>query len=148
MVVCVSFCFYTFLIFNILGSVISSCNIPTVPLVVAQAMDPAPRPPSPSARDAIQMALRRENTEQLSKRDTVILGLVVTDVRDGRARSNSFFSNTAIVEEESNPSSPKGSAPPRPSRPVGRKNSVRSVVCFLIEKIKVSTVIPHYLFLN
>ncbi|KAG1726811.1 uncharacterized protein EDB91DRAFT_55882 [Suillus paluster] len=37
---------------------------------IAQAMNPAPRPPSPSARDATQKALRRENPNQLSSRDT------------------------------------------------------------------------------
>ena len=58
-----SMCFilkFSFLIFNILflGTVISSCNILTIPLVIAQVMDPAQRPPSPSARKAIQMALQ------------------------------------------------------------------------------------------
>ena len=94
--------------------------------MVAQAMDPAPRPPSPSARVAIQMALRRENTEQLSKRDTLILGLNVADVKDGQVRM-------AIAEGEGNPSSPKGSTPPRPSRQLGRMSSVRSMVCFQTE---------------
>ncbi|KZT37537.1 hypothetical protein SISSUDRAFT_1034075 [Sistotremastrum suecicum HHB10207 ss-3] len=53
--------------------VISSCNIPTIPLTVAQAMNPAPRPPSPGARDATQKANRRENPNQLSSRDARIL---------------------------------------------------------------------------
>ena len=96
-------------------------------------MDPAPRPPSPSAHKAIQMALRRENTEQLSKRDTLILGFNAADVKDGRVRMDSFSSKVAIPEGESNPSSPKGSVPPRPSRQLGRMSSVRSVVCFLLE---------------
>ena len=98
-------------------------------------MNPAPRPPSPSARAATQRALRRENIEQLSSRDTRILGLNVTDAKDERARSDSFFSNAAIAEGESNlsASSPKASAPPRPSRQLGRMSSGRTlVVCFLI----------------
>ena len=115
----------------------SSCNIPTIPLVVAQAMNPAPRPPSPSARAATQRALRRDNTEQLTTRDTRVLGLNVTDsdFRDERAptRMDPFFSKTAIAEGESNPSSPKASAPPRPSRQLGRMNSGRTVICFLIK---------------
>jgi hypothetical protein len=98
-------------------------------------MDPAPRPPSPSARAATQRALRRENTEQLSTRDTRILGLNVTDVKDERARLDSFFSNAAIPEGESNPSSPKVSAPPRPSRQLGRISLGRTAVCFLIKKV-------------
>jgi hypothetical protein len=148
MPVCVLFKFLSFPIFNILflGTVISSCNIPTVPLEVAQAMNPAPRPPSPSAREAIQMALRRGNTNKLSKRDTLILGLNAADVKDGRARMDSFSSKAAIVEGESNPSSPKGSAPPRPSRQLGRMNSVRSMVCSLIEEV--SIIFSHYLFLD
>ena len=91
-------------------------------------MNPAPRPPSPSAREATQRALRRENTEQLSTRDTRILGL---NVMDEQARLDSFYGNAAIVEAESNPSSPKTSAPPRPSRQLGRMSSGRPVVCFL-----------------
>jgi hypothetical protein len=54
-------------------AVISSVNIPTIPLVVAQTMNPAPRPPSPGARDAAQRATRRENPNQLSTRDAKIL---------------------------------------------------------------------------
>ena len=134
---CFVLIFFSFLIFNILllEPVVSSCNIPTIPLVAAQAMDPAPRPPSPSAREAIQRALRRENTERLSKRDTLILGLSATDVKDERARLNSFLSHAAIMEGESNPSSPKASAPPRPSRQLRRMNSGRSVVCFLVKEV-------------
>ena len=99
-------------------------------------MNPAPRPPSPSARAATQRALRRDNTEQLTTRDTRVLGLNVTDsdFRDERTltRMESFFSKSAIAEGESNPSSPKASAPPRPSRQSGRMNMGRSVMCFLI----------------
>ena len=109
-------------------------------------MNPAPRPPSPSAREAIQKALRRENTEQLSKRDTLILGLSVTDVKQERARLDSLFSNAAIAERESNLLPAKASAPPRPSRrQLGRMNSVRSVVCFFNKKL-VSTAFSHYFF--
>ncbi|KAF8806186.1 hypothetical protein BYT27DRAFT_7191502 [Phlegmacium glaucopus] len=111
--------------------VVSSCNIPTIPLVVAQAMNPAPRPPSPSAREATQRALRRENTEQLSTRDTrILMGLNVVDLKDERTRLDSFFSNEAIAKKEgmaNNLSSPmQASAPPRPSRQPGRMNSGRA----------------------
>ena len=127
---------YFYLIFNILPlePVVSSCNIPTIPLVVAQAMNPAPRPPSPSARAATQRALRRENTEQLSTRDTRVLGLNATDVKDERAGLDSFSSNAATVEGENNLSSPKAPAPPRPSRP-GRMSLGRTVVCFLTKSL-------------
>ena len=103
-------------------------------------MNPAPRPPSPSARAATQRALRRENTEQLSTRDTRILGLVA-DGKNERVRSDPIFGNAAIAEGEGNPSSastPKAaaqlSAPPRPSRQLGRMSTGRNVVCFSIKK--------------
>ena len=134
-----SMCFFFlkfFFIFNnlCLEPVVSSCNIPTIPLMVAQAMNPAPRPPSPSARAATQRALRRDNTEQLTSRDTRVLGFNITDsnFRDERTLSqmDPFFSNAAIPEGHSNPSSPQASAPPRPSRQLGRMNSARTVtVC-------------------
>ena len=98
-------------------------------------MNPAPRPPSPSAREATQRALRRENTEQLSTRDTRILGLNGMDFKDEQARLDSFYGNAAIAEAENNPLSTKTSAPPRPSRQLGRMSSGRPVVCFLINKV-------------
>ena len=94
-------------------------------------MNPAPRPPSPSAREATQRALRRENTEQLSTQNTCVLGLNVMDLKDEQARLDSFYGNEAIAEGESKSSSPKTSAPPRPSRQLGRVSSGRTVVCFL-----------------
>ena len=60
--------------------VISSCNIPTIPLSVAQTMNPSPRPPSPTQRAATQKALRRENPNQLSTRDArILMGLPSTE---------------------------------------------------------------------
>ena len=97
-------------------------------------MNPAPRPPSPSARAATQRALRRENTEELSTRDTRILGLELIDVNDERAQLDSFMNNAAMVEGDnilSSPS-PRASAPPRPSRQWGRMNSGRTAVRILI----------------
>lgn len=49
----------------------SSCNIPTIPLAEAQAL--APRPPSPTTREAMQRATRRENPNQLTPHDANIL---------------------------------------------------------------------------
>lgn len=104
--------------------VVSSVNIPTIPLTVAQAMNPAPRPPSPTARDATQKALRRENPNQLSSRDArVLMGLPSPDASDAqdseRTRLNSFFAQQSISsqpEDESKPSSVVNQAPPRPTR--------------------------------
>ncbi|KAL4256745.1 Polar growth protein [Pleurotus pulmonarius] len=108
--------------------VVSSCNIPTIPLTVAQAMNPAPRPPSPTARDATQKALRRENPHQLSSRDAeVLMGLAAP--KEERTRLNSFFS------EESNdingsglntPTAPKSPVPPRPAREARRLSTQTS----------------------
>ena len=76
------------------GPVISSVNIPTIPLSVAQAMNPAPRPPSPTARAATQKALRRENTNQLSTRDAqVLMGGVPSTEGSERTRLDSVFSS-------------------------------------------------------
>ncbi|KAJ3862371.1 hypothetical protein EV359DRAFT_45309 [Lentinula novae-zelandiae] len=96
--------------------VISSVNIPTIPLMVAQAMNPAPRPPSPTARDATQKALRRENPNQLSSRDArVLMGLPTnSDTKEERVKLESFFSSTTVDDAS------KGPAPPRPSREARR----------------------------
>jgi hypothetical protein len=111
-----------------LEPVISSCNIPTIPLVVAQAMNPAPRPPSPSARDATQKALRRENPNQLSSRDArVLMGLPTPgELKENeRLRLESFFANNVVSDfDTSRPpvlpplklSTPTSPIPPRPSR--------------------------------
>ncbi|KXN84942.1 Protein pob1 [Leucoagaricus sp. SymC.cos] len=103
--------------------VISSCNIPTIPLTVAQAMNPAPRPPSPTARAATQKALRRENPNQLSTRDAqILMGL-----------SSSSGTTTDTNGKDSRPLAAKlnalnpGPAPPRPSREM-RRTSIRSSV--------------------
>lgn len=58
---------------NYSTAVVSSCNIPTITLKEAQAMSPAPRPPSPSQRAATQLAVRRDNPNQLTARDASIL---------------------------------------------------------------------------
>ncbi|GJJ07548.1 hypothetical protein Clacol_001750 [Clathrus columnatus] len=133
--------------------VISSCNIPTIPLVVAQAMNPAPRPPSPTARDATQRALRRENPNQLSSRDArVLMGLPSTNSTSGsksnddeKAGLDTFFMEQPLtpppVDEEATlvglasfPSTKVagngngvGTAPKRPSRN-GRSASTSSNV--------------------
>ena len=91
-------------------------------------MNPAPRPPSPTARDATQRALRRENPNQLSSRDARVLMGLSSDMGSGPTRLDSFFAEyTALENDETAPTSPK-SAPPRPSREMRRANSVRSAV--------------------
>ncbi|EIW76259.1 hypothetical protein CONPUDRAFT_139675 [Coniophora puteana RWD-64-598 SS2] len=121
--------------------VVSSVNIPTIPLAVAQTMNPAPRPPSPSARAATQKALRRENPNQLSTRDArVLMGIgegtptPVDNVPSGRSRErvNSIFSQS----EEAEPLTPmtavtrktstRSNAPPRPSREMRRMSTTPS----------------------
>jgi hypothetical protein len=104
--------------------VVSSVNIPTIPLTVAQAMNPAPRPPSPTARDATQKALRRENPNQLSSRDArVLMGLPSPDANDTQdseqTHLDSLFTQQSIssqLEDESKSSSVANQAPPRPTR--------------------------------
>lgn len=116
-------------------AVISSCNIPTIPLMVAQAMNPAPRPPSPSARDATQKALRRENPHQLSSRDArVLMGLPsANDGKEDRTPLESFFGLEPATNGDAQTQTnelPKSPAPPRPSRE-GRKMSVIRTVSFI-----------------
>ncbi|RXW25401.1 hypothetical protein EST38_g391 [Candolleomyces aberdarensis] len=114
--------------------VVSSCNIPTIPLVVAQAMNPAPRPPSPSARAATQKALRRENPNQLSSRDARILMGLPGSAGGGveeRKGVQTFFADEAALETPSAVTTPKAAtapAPPRPSREMRRMNSTRSTI--------------------
>ncbi|KZT60847.1 hypothetical protein CALCODRAFT_480491 [Calocera cornea HHB12733] len=104
--------------------VISSCNIPTIPLNVAQAMSPAPRPPSPSQREATQRALRPPNPDKLTDRDAAILMLGVKGgERPGddkiRQRVESVFTVASADSNEfreariAEPASP---LPPRPTR--------------------------------
>jgi hypothetical protein len=114
--------------------VVSSCNIPTIPLVVAQAMNPAPRPPSPGARAATQKALRRENPNQLSSRDArVLMGLPgAADPANERKGVQTFFAEDSFNDSASIVTTPKAAttpAPPRPSREMRRMNSTRSTVC-------------------
>ena len=132
-------------------AVISSCNIPTIPLMVAQAMNPAPRPPSPSARDATQKALRRENLHQLSSRDAhVLMGLPSTAYgKEDRARLESFFSletaaNGDIQTQSNEP--PKSPAPPRPSREGRNISIIRTVsfICFISSVIANTNFILSY----
>ncbi|OAX43377.1 hypothetical protein K503DRAFT_862346 [Rhizopogon vinicolor AM-OR11-026] len=116
--------------------VISSVNIPTIPLTVAQAMNPAPRPPSPTARDATQKALRRENPNQLSSRDArVLMGLPPPDGGDPqdseRPRSDSFFTHHPVSGQPEVLSSTvpiTHEAPPRPAREVRPSASAASAL--------------------
>ncbi|KAH8096600.1 hypothetical protein BXZ70DRAFT_945297 [Cristinia sonorae] len=108
--------------------VVSSSNIPTIPLTVAQAMNPAPRPPSPTAREATQRAHRRENPNQLSSRDAqILMSLPHAHKSNGnghggeRARIDSFFNNDS--GSTGGQKSPKAAAPPRPSRETRRVSS-------------------------
>jgi hypothetical protein len=108
----------------------SSCNIPTIPLTVAQAMNPAPRPPSPTARDATQKALRRENPNQLSSRDArVLMGLPSSNEgKEERARLDTFFkSETASADDDRSTLEGHAKAPPRPSREHRQVSANRAV---------------------
>ncbi|KAF8652266.1 hypothetical protein AX16_004482 [Volvariella volvacea WC 439] len=136
--------------------VISSCNIPTIPLAVAQTMNPAPRPPSPTARDATQKALRRENPNQLSSRDARILMGLPSSNGDGgeRARLDSFFTTDGArpitipspnlgYEDLGEPQTPTvrtsavsaSAAPPRPSREMRRVSSVRTATAAIDDEL-------------
>jgi hypothetical protein len=120
--------------------VVSSVNIPTIPLTVAQAMSPPPRPPSPTARDATQKALRRTNPNQLSNRDAQVLlmgNLPSGEMRGNggeRARIESFFTNDTVpspIEPETPISASSTKVPPRPyreTRPIENGQSQSDIV--------------------
>jgi hypothetical protein len=112
--------------------VVSSVNVPTIPLAVAQAMNPAPRPPSPTARAATQRAMKRENPNQLSTRDAeILMGMPSAPPPpgpNGRPRVESFFNELEAVDLPSQSPSPKTQAPPvRPPREFRKKGSLSEV---------------------
>ncbi|KAF7347573.1 hypothetical protein MVEN_01513900 [Mycena venus] len=122
--------------------VVSSVNIPTIPLIVAQAMNPAPRPPSPTARAATQRAMRRENTDQPSTRDARVLmltGFATADAapKEERARLDSFFTTETIGSGSGTPvampGSPQSVAPARPARRMSSQQAPTPVDDGLIE---------------
>ncbi|KAF8215872.1 hypothetical protein K438DRAFT_1914754 [Mycena galopus ATCC 62051] len=119
--------------------VVSSVNIPTIPLIVAQAMNPAPRPPSPTARAATQRAMRRENTDQPSTRDARVLmltGFVTADTapKEERTRLESFFTTDSANGSGGVPGSPQSSvAPARPARRMSSQQAPTPVDDGLIE---------------
>ena len=111
----------------------STATVPTIPLDVAQAMSPPPRPPSPGSRAATQRAMRRPDPNKLSSRDAQVLLLgaekVKGDVKENSGRVESFFpgdhipSPIEIAKSDSYDTSsakpPKSAGsipPPRPSR--------------------------------
>lgn len=84
--------------------VVSSCNIPTIPLTVAQAMNPAPRPPSPKAIAAAQKARQADNSGLSSRDAKVLMGIA---------------EGSAVLGAVPGPS-----APQRPSREMRRPSIV------------------------
>ena len=109
--------------------VVSSCNISTIPMSVARAMDPVPRPPSPSARETIQRSLRRRNTNDPSSRDTRVLLGLSSNKGDDQALSDSFAEQWQECIWLQKQTSPQKSVLHRPSLPeLGRVSSTRSTV--------------------
>jgi len=82
----------------------SSCNVPTIPLAIAQQMNPAPRPPSPSEREAAQRASRRENPNQLSSRDARILMGLPENGPPPRSPADQYRMNSFFAENGQTPS--------------------------------------------
>lgn len=109
--------------------VASSCNISTVPLSVARAMNPVPRPPSPTAQEAIQRSLRRRNTDNLSSRDTHVLLGLSSYKGDGQALSDSPAEQWQDCIWLQKQTSPQKSVLRRPSMPEMRRvSSTRSTI--------------------
>lgn len=95
-------------------------------------MNPAPRPPSPTARAATQKALRRENPNQLSTRDArILMGLPSSqnagrtdEAQEGeRARLESFFTNQPAEANDNAATNNPKNVPPRPPREARRASA-------------------------
>lgn len=104
------------ILFGLPEAVISSVNVPTIPLAVAQAMNPAPRPPSPGARAATQRAHRQDNPypNTLTSRDAkILMGISGTGDDDSASMINASAARgrTSISQRV-----PKSPPPPRPAR--------------------------------
>ena len=108
--------------------VISPRTIPTIPLAAAQAMVPAPRPPSP----ATLRALQRENLDQLSNHDAHIHSVIFPDIRSdqthsatdrGRGTPPSLPQNSAFLKPKEKRSSSRSALNPSDSRLVEWANS-------------------------
>lgn len=64
-------------------------------------MNPAPRPPSPTQRDATQKAMRRENPNQLSSRDArVLMGLPQGQNGNANGAGNGTLDNPPRVGDD------------------------------------------------
>jgi len=62
-------------------------------------MNPAPRPPSPSTREATQRGLRQDNMEQLSTRDTrVLMGFNIDEAKDEQVQWDGSEEATAKAD--------------------------------------------------
>ena len=114
---------------------VSSCNIPTIPLTVAQAMSPAPRPPSPTARAATQKAHRQENPNQLTSRDArILMGLPGSENGDRPGLDGVFdgfgMEQSAWGIPPPSYQQPRSPAPPRPSREMRRSSVASEIVSF------------------
>ena len=118
--------------------VVSSCNIPTIPLTVAQAMNPAPRPPSPSARAATQRAHRSKNLESLGVKDLNEVPdhatLVLMGLHPQRGSSEDQ-TNSELGKDDEGLITPRAAkafsapVPPRPSREAKRQSARGISVC-------------------
>lgn len=95
--------------FHVPAPVVSSNNVPTIPISVAQAMNPGPQPPSAAARATTQKALRRENPNLLSSRDAQIL-MGLRDKDDHKHNALSSISSAT----------PNAGKTPQPSRVVSK----------------------------
>ncbi|KAK8854717.1 hypothetical protein IAR55_003456 [Kwoniella newhampshirensis] len=103
--------------------VTSSCNIPTIPLAEAQALQP--RPPSPATRDATQRATRRENPNQLTAHDANVL---VSGLSMKAALTLQMSLDTTSGERRRASTQLSVPSPGRPSRDTRRPSSNFSAV--------------------
>jgi len=99
-------------------TVVSSCNIETIPLSVAQSMSPRPRPPSPASRARVQKERYAGiNPNTLSAKDAALL----MNAPGGLASSATSPRLTANDRRKSSANSVRGSpAPVSPRSPTAK----------------------------
>jgi len=90
-------------------------------------MNPAPRPPSPTARAAAQKAHRQENPNQLTSRDArVLMGLPSAEGTEVlRPKLEEFFDAKSELDESEPLSPPASSITPRTPVPVRPPREMR-----------------------
>ncbi|KAM0751536.1 hypothetical protein T439DRAFT_212506 [Meredithblackwellia eburnea MCA 4105] len=136
--------------------VVSSCNIETMPLQVAQSMSPRPRPPSPSTRARVQRERYNGSPNTLTPKDAMILmeftagspliGSPTMGVGSPTTKSSEVFRSMSLDDGESPretasvPVETSKSAPhSAPSQPAASRADTRELLAWVNANLPSST---------